>query len=179
MNATYYVCLPKDSTYMWEVLQIGVSDYPIQQFVGFLWITNFVINIIDTEISTKVTQGSPVNDNQANVFQAIDILFTVCYIFELMLNLFVHWWRPFVTDGWSIFDTFCIVIGLVGSLHGVSSAKVIRSIRILRIVRVLRRFKNLQTIVLPITRCVLPLLNTSVIVLVVNVIYAVMTADMF
>ena len=150
-------------------LRILYDSDQFQKFVGCILIANFFINIAEAELG----------DAAAPVFEAIDLLFTILYVLELLLNLFVNWWKPFLRDGWSIFDTICVIVGLIGTFIGVSSAKIVRSIRILRIVRVLRRFKNLQAIVVAISRCMLPLFNTCVILLVVNVIYAVMAAELF
>lgn len=138
--------------------------------MGFILVANFVINIVDAELGDRAPKV---------LFEVLDLVFTLIYVLELLLNLFVNWLRPFLRNGWSIFDTICVIIGVVGTFAGVGSAKVVRSIRILRIVRVLRRFKSLQRIVVAISRCVFPLLNTFVIVMVVNVIYAVIAAELF
>ena len=38
------------------------------------------------------------------IFAELDLVFQVFYILELLLNLFVNWWLPFL-DGWSVFDS--------------------------------------------------------------------------
>eukprot|EP00961_Rhodomonas_salina_P055013 739092-Rhodomonas_salina.6 len=40
-------------------------------------------------------------ENARNTFQGIDIIFTLLFTFELAVNMFAHWFRPFFKDGWN------------------------------------------------------------------------------
>jgi voltage-gated sodium channel len=78
-----------------------------------------------------------------------------------------------------ISDAFCVVIGLFGTVAGISSAQIVRSIRILRIVRIFKRFKTLQQIVIAISKCVAKILHTFLITAIIIFIYSVVTTQSF
>lgn len=61
------------------------SDY-FQQFVRFVLIANFAINILDSEMSSN---GSIDDERQKIAFQVIDLFFTCSYIIKLLLS---HYW---------------------------------------------------------------------------------------
>ena len=100
-----------------------------QTFVAFLLVVNFGINIVETEIPDMSRETS-------NTFDSIDHAFTIFYVLELMLNLFVNWFWPFVTNGWSLFDTLAVTMSVIGALlntidpgHSNNDLSVIRSVR--------------------------------------------------
>ena len=57
------------------------SDNPIAEDDGDANVSTTLI------VSMTSCRGSPVNDNQAHLFQVMDILFTVYYIFETPLQV--------------------------------------------------------------------------------------------
>lgn len=154
-----------------------------QKIVGCIIVLNFVLNVADAEIAGMMREEEKGEDSSLGravaIFAELDLVFQVFYILELFLNLFVNWWLPFISDGWSVFDAFCVIIGLFGTVTGVSSAQVVRSIRILRIIRIFRRFKTLQNIVLAISKCVLKIFHTFLIIAIVLAIYSVMATQCF
>jgi hypothetical protein len=100
-----------------------------QTFVACLLVVNFGINIVETEIPDMSRETS-------NTFDSIDHAFTIFYVLELMLNLFVNWFWPFVTNGWSLFDTLAVTMSVIGALlntidpgHSNNDLSVIRSVR--------------------------------------------------
>lgn len=95
--------------------------------MGLLLLLNFALNVTDAEIAGYMRNEESEDSSYASVAEVIDevdLVFTVIYILELMLNLFVNWWTPFISDGWSLFDSFCVIVGLFGTVSGVSSAQV-------------------------------------------------------
>ena len=100
-----------------------------QTFVAFLLVLNFGINVAETEILEA-------NPETLRTFDSIDHAFTVFYVLELLLNLFVNWFWPFARNGWSLFDTLAVTSSVVGSLLNTFSSKdannslsIVRSIR--------------------------------------------------
>ena len=100
-----------------------------QTFVAFLLVVNFGINIVETEIPDMSRETS-------NTFDSIDHAFTIFYVLELMLNLFVNWFWPFVCNGWSMFNALAVLMSVVGALLNTFSSgqsnnylSIIRSIR--------------------------------------------------
>jgi voltage-gated sodium channel len=110
--------------------------------------------------------------------------FTGLYVFELAINLFVNWWRPFVSNGWSVFDAVCVISSLVSELmqfigDGEMDLSMIRTLRIFKIIRLFSRLKSLQQVVMAITSTILPLCNTFLIYGVVLSVYSVVGTQLF
>ena len=80
-----------------------------QKFVATLLLINFCLNVVDAEFSDDREEELKSNEENgkyariAKYFDVTDLVFTAFYIIELLLNLFAHWWRPFINDGWSLF----------------------------------------------------------------------------
>ena len=176
MQSTPMRLLRKKATVVYE-------SGAFQKIVGCIIVLNFVLNVADAEIVGMMREEEKDEDSSlvraVAIFAELDLVFQVFYILELLLNLFVNWWLPFISDGWSVFDSFCVIIGLFGTVTGVSSAQVVRSIRILRIIRIFRRFKTLQNIVLAISKCVFKIFHTFLIIAIVLAIYSVMATQCF
>ena len=130
-----------------------------QTFVAMLLVANFIINVAETEIQDMDTE-------KRNIFDIIDHCFTVFYVLELLLNLFVNWFWPFVRNGWCWFDMLAVTSSVVGALISTFSKddnnglSIIRSIRIFKIIRIFARLKALQRIVVAISNTIYPLFNT-------------------
>jgi hypothetical protein len=155
-----------------------IDSMRFQSFVALLLCVNFCLNIYEVEMQPEA--GSDITIT----LDLVDDAFTVFYTVELALNLYAHWWRDFVCNGWSIFDAICVLTSLVGMLMSVFMTQglnlnVIRSIRIFKIVRIFSRLEALQRIVSAITSTLFPLFNTFLIFLVVVAIYAVLGSQIY
>ena len=100
-----------------------------QMFVAVLLVVNFAVNIAETEVSNM-------DGEMSNAFDIVDHCFTIFYVLELLLNLFVNWFWPFVCNGWSMFDALAVLMSVVGALLNTFSSgqsnnylSIIRSIR--------------------------------------------------
>jgi hypothetical protein len=62
----------------------------IQNLVALLIIGNFVA--IATESQVQPARGS----NLYNLMRTLDIVFTILFTVEIILNAFAHWFWPFV-----------------------------------------------------------------------------------
>ena len=90
------------------------SSRLFQQFVAVLLLFNFCLNVLDAEfaddreVESKAQNQDKATDGKytklAQYFDIADLIFTIIYILELLLNLFSNWWRPFINDGWSVHD---------------------------------------------------------------------------
>ena len=49
----------------------------------------------------------------SDIFNILEILFTLLFLFELLWNMFSNWLRPFLKDNWSLFDSFVVAISLL------------------------------------------------------------------
>ena len=100
-----------------------------QMFVAVLLLVNFLVNVAETEISDMDTE-------MRQQFDIVDNCFTIFYVLELLLNLFVNWFWPFATNGWAMFDTLAVTMSVLGALLNVfdsgssqNDLSVIRSVR--------------------------------------------------
>ena len=109
-----------------------------QMFVAVLLLVNFLVNVAETEISDMDTE-------MRKQFDIVDNCFTIFYVLELLLNLFVNWFWPFVRNGWCWFDMLAVTSSVVGALISTFSKddnnglSIIRSIRIFKIIRIFAR----------------------------------------
>ena len=99
-----------------------------QVFVALLLVVNFAVNVAETEISNMDTEMS-------NAFDIVDHIFTIFYVLELLLNLFVNWFWPFISNGWSVFDFFSVVASLAGLLINLTSKDARSDLSVIRSVR--------------------------------------------
>ena len=163
----------------WRPVIGRISDsMEFQTFVAVLLFLNFSLNIYEVEV--KPPEGSELEAT----LESLDVAFTMFYVIELFLNLFVHWWREFLFNGWSVFDSICVLSSVVGmiltaAMDGKIDLSIIRSLRIFKIVRIFSRLKALQRVVTAITSTVLPLFNTFLIFVVVIAIYSVLASQLY
>ena len=148
-----------------------------QGFIALCLFTNFALNIIETELKPDE------EDDLAYNLKYTDQAFSLLYFFELSANLFVNRW-DFFKDGWSIFDAFCVLSGIVGEIMKIvadsgTDMSMLRTIRIFKIIRIFSRLKELQKIVLAIMSTIIPLFNTFIIYMVVVSIYSVLATQLF
>ena len=66
--------------------------------------------------------------------ETVDEFFTFAFTAELAINAYCHWLRPFLSDGWNIFDTIVVI----GSLIPLDNSEAVLLGRLLRVFRVLR-----------------------------------------
>ncbi len=162
-----------------KFLGTRMDSRTFQIIMGCILIINFGLNIMEAEIKPGA------KTTLAVTLDWIDLCFTIFYVLELALTLFVHWWRDFLNNGWSVFDALCVSISVgtavYANLSGTSGGgmSVVRSVRIFKIVRLFSRLKSLQRVVLAITTTVPGLANTFILYMVVNSIYAVIATQVY
>ena len=101
-----------------------------QTFVAFLLVANFGVNVAESEILDM-------SEETIQTFETIDHAFTIFYVLELLVNAFVNWFWPFVTNGWSVFDALAVALSVLDALlHAViSGPSKIDSLSLIRSVR--------------------------------------------
>jgi hypothetical protein len=82
----------------------------VQQGVAALVFLNFISTAAQAELIPPA--GSALD----RVFSQLDTAFTVIFVVELAANLAAHWWRPFFSDGWSVFDLIVVTMSVVSIL---------------------------------------------------------------
>jgi hypothetical protein len=85
-----------------------------------------------------------VSDNQdiADAFETVDLIFLIIFTVELGLQFIYHGWR-LLLDGWLIFDLVIIITS-----WSFSSVQIIRAFRIFRALRLVTRIKIMKNLIL-------------------------------
>jgi len=117
-----------------------------QSCIALLLGLNFIINVVQTELEGyDMDKQGAVSEDLKQTFDVINLVFTVIYTVEVSVNLLAHWFWPFVTSLWCLFDLAIVVTSLVevvavrmGSWDGMD----VNLLRLLRIFRVLRVFNK-------------------------------------
>jgi voltage-gated sodium channel len=165
---------------MWKLrLRRAVNSAPAQNMISLLLVVNFVINVYDSE--TNYPKGS----SQRNFLDNVDNAFTVLYLLELLINMYVHWFRSFFTNGWFVFDFVVVMFNSIESLvlwmaqDDSGGLAVIRMVRIFRIVRLFNKLKSLQKVILGISSTLLPMSNIVIVFGIINSVYAILATRLF
>ena len=104
--------------------------------------------------------------------EIMDKIFTVLFAIELCINAFAHWFKPFISDGWNIFDVLVVTISLIALGPVKIPVNVIRSLRAFRLIRIFRRFKGLKNIVSGLASSVSPVLQALLVLFIAMAICA-------
>ena len=122
----------------------------VHAFVTHRWVENFVLFIIivgsallATETHTWPREGS----KTANVYEIIEIIFTVIFCIEMTLKMFALgvFSRPtaYFRSSFNILDFVVVTTSLVSLVAGSGGGGAVRSLRLLRIMRPLRSIRRL------------------------------------
>jgi hypothetical protein len=128
---------------------------------------NFAINAAEAQISDSLVNDDNSPSQVGRNLAILDDVFTVVFAVELAINLFAHWLRPFLRDGWSLFDLIVVTVSLASLGPLVLPTSVIRSLRALRIIRLFRRFEGLKCMVAALAASVVPVLQALAILLII------------
>ena len=79
-----------------RLARVFYNSVPAQAVVGLCILASFITCIVDSQMLPK--EGSSL----AQTIRALEILFTIIFAVELLVNLFGNFVRPFFADGMSI-----------------------------------------------------------------------------
>ena len=127
---------------------------------------NFLASVMEAQLQGTLfnPDGSPTNiklylDNS-------NLVLTVIFTIELLINMYANWMVEFFTNSWAVFD-------LVVSLSLVALGPIDLPISMLRALRVLRlfgRFRALRKILAALSASIIPMFNAFFIMLIVSMI---------
>ena len=100
--------------------------------------------------------------------EATDMVFTVIFACELMINVVANWFTPFISNGWNVFDLIVVTVSLVALGPFKVPVSVIRSLRAFRVIRLFGRFKGLKDIVTALASSVIPVLQALLILFIIG-----------
>jgi hypothetical protein len=149
-----------------------------QGLVALLIGASFITNVLEVQLNPA--EKDP---ELTRIFTDIDIIFTILFVLELSLNLFVNWLRPFFQESWNVFDFVVVSVSVISLFtSSIGSATAMRSIRLMRAFRVLRLFGRLQelrSIVEALGRSLVPVASAFTIVTLVLCVYAIVGVQLF
>lgn len=108
--------------------------------VAALIMANFLVNIFEAQVhETPVT---------LRLFDAVDLVFTSVFTFELAINLFATLVYEFVNDPWNWFDVVVVSVSLLSlGFENLPGANILRLMRCFRVFRLFKRIPSLTKIV--------------------------------
>lgn len=170
----------EDETWCWRGCQASQRQadalYNIcgcQIIVSVLILSNFVANICKN-------QTAP-GDSGAQPYRNLDAAFNVVFLFELVLNMWGTWFRPFFRSAWNWFDSLVVFIGVMDLLDKKlpSPLHLLRLLRAFRVFRLFKRIKSLHKIMMSLLHALPGVSNAFLINLLVMGIYAVLATEFF
>jgi voltage-gated sodium channel len=114
------------------------EDQYVQYAVAFLIIANFFIE------ATSLQFNYEYDTEQAHFLRQIDILFTMVFLLELLVNMVANLVVRFFNSAWNLFDVCIVCISLLSL--GSAEMDFVKGARILRVFRVLRAFGRIQSL---------------------------------
>mmetsp|Transcript_1389 Transcript_1389/g.3032 ORF Transcript_1389/g.3032 Transcript_1389/m.3032 type:complete len:772 (-) Transcript_1389:640-2955(-) len=145
-----------------------------QVFVAGIIMCNFLLNIFEAHFN------APPDSPLAGAFDQIDLLFTVFFTVELVINIFATWFAEFVSDGWNWFDFGVVLVSLLSLvLTNLPGANILRLMRCFRVFRLFKRIPSLRQIMVALTASIPPMINAFALVCLVTAIYAIMSVTFF
>ena len=130
----------------------------MQFFVAGVILFNFFAIVVEKEIDPYSADSG--HQRFGQYWQFIDDACNWVFCFELVLNLYGSFWRPFLRSGWNYLDTIVVIVGVTSlarvPLGPLAQIKMIRSFRILRL---FKRVESLNKIIVALTRSIPGVIN--------------------
>jgi hypothetical protein len=160
------------------------NSTPFQMSSALLIFLNFLNSAIDAQLADQVEDDGGVRTTVGRLIDMGNTVITVLFLLELLVNLYAHWLREFLSTWTNIWDA--VIVGLsVASLGPLELAMPITILRFFRVVRILRvlnifsRLPELKRIISALSHSLIPMLNAFLIVLVVMAIYSIIGVTYF
>jgi hypothetical protein len=95
----------------------------------------------------------------------INYVLSGIFAVELAISLYAHWWRPFFTSGWKIFDLVIVIVSFLALTSWTPIPPEVA--RAMRIFRVFGTAESLRRIISPLVSSLIPVANAFAILFVV------------
>jgi hypothetical protein len=126
------------------------------------------VNAAESQLSNILVDQDGTLTKVGEDLETLDEMFTIVFLVELLVNAFGHWFKPFISDGWNIFDLIVVTMSLVALGPVKVPVNVIRSLRAFRVIRLFGRLKGLKNIVTALASSVIPVLQALLILLIIG-----------
>jgi len=145
-----------------------------QKAVAALIILNFCTNIVEKEIDP------PMGEMYRSTWQALEDVFNIIFLIELIVNFYGNFFVPFWRSGWNIFDFIVVTVGICSLLRiDLGPLSLLRMLRAFRVFRLFKRIKSLNRIIVSLGKAIPGVTNAFVIMLIVMCIYAILAVEFF
>jgi voltage-gated sodium channel len=126
-------------------------------------VQNFGSSIAEAQIDT----GSNSEREQEALFSKVDLILTLAFTVELVLNAFANWLRPFITNGWSIFDFLIVTLSLISLAVDGVPVRLILLLRCCRVLRIFGKVPSVAKIFAALFQSLIPMMNAFFIIFII------------
>jgi hypothetical protein len=110
-------------------------------------------------------------ENPNSLFAALlddfNIIFTMFFFVELMMNAYGHWYKAFVSDRWNILDAVVVFASLIALGPIQLPIAALRLLRAFRVIRLFGKLKGLKRMLTALSSAVIPMLNSFLMMIVI------------
>jgi hypothetical protein len=157
---------------------------PFQTCSAVLIFLNFFISAVDAQLWDQLDDDKGARTRPGQILDHSNTALTLLFAAELLVNLYAHWLREFVSSYMNIWDVFIVSLSLasLGPLDIAMPVTILRFFRVIRILRALKifaRLPQLKKIISALSHSIVPMLNAFLIVLVVMAIYSIIGVTYF
>ena len=149
-----------------------------------LIIATLVMSGIESQVGSAMQTESGSPSQAGEQIDVANTIITLCFVMELAINLYAHWWYKFFASWLNMWD-LCVVSLSVASLGPLDTAMPIQNLRLFRVIRTIRvlkifvRLPELKKIISALTYSIVPMLNAFVIVLIMMALYSIVGVTYF
>ena len=131
--------------------------------VHALYFQNFGCTITEAQFINNLVNpdGSPTE--LSVMLDKLNLFFTLLFTVELAVNMFSHWFQPFIQNAWSLLDTFIVAMSVMSLIVTNQPTGIVRILRALRVIRLFGRVKSLRKIISALSLALAPVLNVFLI----------------
>lgn len=151
--------------YLMRVTQIAVAVFIILNFL----------------LSAVKAQRQPQTHRELYVFEVMEIIFAFIFAFELAVNMYGSWCRPFFESGWNWFDLIIVLISLftLGLGSGIPGITTLRLFRAFRVIRLFKRIPSLKKIVEGVIQAIPGVSNALIVLIMIMSIWSILGVEFY
>lgn len=151
--------------YYMRVTQIAVAVFIILNFL----------------MSAIKAQRQPSTKTELYAFEILEIVFALIFAFELAVNMYGNWCRPFFVSGWNWFDLIIVLISLftLGLGSGIPGINTLRLFRAFRVIRLFKRIPSLKRIVEGVIQSIPGVGNAFIVLTLIMAIWSILGVEFY
>jgi len=151
--------------YYMRVTQIAVAVFIILNFL----------------MSAIKAQRQPSTKTELYAFEILEIVFALIFAFELAVNMYGNWCRPFFVSGWNWFDLVIVLISLftLGLGSGIPGINTLRLFRAFRVIRLFKRIPSLKRIVEGVIQSIPGVGNAFIVLTLIMAIWSILGVEFY